>query len=68
MKNKRRLYLSVDERDLKLFKELLLLIKETDKSFTEAELFSALMYHFCMASKIFYEKYTNKGEEKDNAN
>ena len=61
--NKRRLNLLINEKDYLLFKDLFKLIKQKDESFTEANLFSAMLYLFVDTSQKIYEK--EKGENND---
>ena len=61
--NKRRLNLLIPQHDYVVFKDLVKLIRQKDDSFTESDLFRAMLYLFVDTSQKIYEK--EKGETND---
>ena len=58
--NKRRLNLLIPQHDYVVFKDLVKLVRQKDDSFTESDLFRAMLYLFVDTSQKIYEK--EKGE------
>lgn len=61
--NKRRLNLLIPQHDYVVFKDLVKLVRQKDNSFTESDLFRAMLYLFVDTSQKIYEQ--EKGENND---
>ena len=62
--NKRRLNLLIPQHDYIVFKDLIKLVRQKDSSFSESDLFRAMLYLFCDTSEKIYNKEKENNDER----
>ena len=62
--NKRRLNLLIPQHDYVVFKDLVKLVRQKDDSFTESDLFRAMLYLFVDTSQKIYDKEKENNDER----